>query len=77
MKPLWQLGAAIQLLGFAMSLPAEEIPVAECGVLTDAAVENSTLMEFSLAANEATPEMLNRHLVSMNANKQSLSSYII
>lgn len=38
----------------------KEIPMAECGVLTDAAMENSTLLEFSLAANEATPEMLYR-----------------
>ena len=38
----------------------QEIPMAECGVLTDAAIENSTLLEFSLAANEATPEMLYR-----------------
>ena len=31
-----------------------------CGALTDAAVESQTLEEFSLAANEATPEMLMR-----------------
>ena len=42
------------------ALFAQEIPLAECGVLTDAAIENSTLLEFSLAANEATPEMVYR-----------------
>ena len=34
----------------------------QCKLLADAVVESSSLLEFSLAANETTPDMLSRHL---------------
>ncbi|CAK9098608.1 unnamed protein product [Durusdinium trenchii] len=56
-----------------VNLRRNEIPSAACGLLTDAAVESATLQEFSLAANEATPEML-RRLEKALAKKMFIAS---
>ena len=48
-------------VSFFFCVLKQEIPLAQCKLLADAVVESSSLLEFSLAANETTPEMLSRH----------------
>lgn len=56
---IWLPDSYLIQLSFLFVLK-QEIPLAQCKLLADAVVESSSLLEFSLAANETTPEMLSR-----------------